>query len=59
MGNMVDRGKNSFDTLFLLYALKIKFPDKIYILRGGHEVSEINRIYGFYDEIKRKYNIKV
>ncbi len=56
---MVDRGKNSFDTLFLLYALKIKFPDKIYILRGGHEVSEINRIYGFYDEIKRKYNIKV
>jgi serine/threonine-protein phosphatase PP1 catalytic subunit len=39
--------------MFLLMALKVKFPDQIWMLRGNHEHNAINRIYGFYDECRR------
>jgi serine/threonine-protein phosphatase PP1 catalytic subunit len=48
----VDRGKQSLETICLLLAYKIKFPENFFILRGNHECASINRIYGFYDECK-------
>uniref|UniRef100_A0A1A9VW85 protein-serine/threonine phosphatase n=1 Tax=Glossina austeni TaxID=7395 RepID=A0A1A9VW85_GLOAU len=57
LGDYVDRRKRSLETICLLLAYKIKYPENFFILRGNYEFAAINRIYGFYDECKRRYNI--
>ena len=59
LGDYVDRGKQSLETICLLLSYKIKFPDNFFLMRGNHECASINRIYGFYDECKRRYSIKL
>ena len=59
LGNYVDFGKQSLETICLLLAYKIKYPENFFLLRGNHECASINRIHGFYDECKRRYNIRL
>ena len=59
MGDYVDRGKQSIECICLLLCYKIKYDENFFILRGNHESGAINRIYGFFDECKRRYNVKL
>ncbi|KAK6745393.1 hypothetical protein RB195_011865 [Necator americanus] len=55
LGDYVDRGQQNLECIALLFCYKIKYPGNFFVLRGNHECSPINRVYGFFEECNRRY----
>ncbi|KAI6192140.1 Serine/threonine-protein phosphatase [Aphelenchoides bicaudatus] len=58
LGDYIDRGIQGIETFALLTALKIKYPDKVYMLRGNHEDANTCASYGFLDECIQRYTFE-
>lgn len=59
LGDCVDRGAHSVETILLLLCLKLRHPGHVFLLRGNHESFFLSRTYGFKDECWEKYSLFV
>lgn len=57
-GDFVDRGSWSLEVMVILMAWKVAIPNGMHLTRGNHESKNMNKMYGFEGEVKKKYDVK-
>lgn len=57
LGNYVNRGDKSMETIVLLFAYKLLYPKSFHLLRGNHECDQLGRMYGFYAECTKRFSV--
>lgn len=55
IGDFVDRGQYNLEVIALLMAIKVMYPDRVFLIRGNHEDRSINNVYGFQEECLRRF----
>lgn len=55
LGDFVDRGEFSSETLILVLTLKLLYPEDVFIIRGNHEFGSICDHYQFFSELQLTY----
>ncbi|KAJ0421161.1 Serine/threonine-protein phosphatase PP1 isozyme 2 [Aspergillus carlsbadensis] len=59
LGNYLNKGRNSLETILLLLCYKLKYPKSFFLLRGNHECAAITRVSTFYEECKYRCQVNV
>mmetsp|Transcript_84536 Transcript_84536/g.146691 ORF Transcript_84536/g.146691 Transcript_84536/m.146691 type:complete len:550 (-) Transcript_84536:264-1913(-) len=59
LGDYVDRGSFSIEVVAYMYAIKIKYPKRVRMLRGNHECRQMTSFFNFREECEYKYDISV
>ena len=57
-GDFIDRGSFSVEVIITMLAWKVCFPQHFFMSRGNHEAKQLNKMYGFEGEVKKKYDVK-
>ena len=55
-GDFVDRGSWSVECILALFAWKLLYPTKVHLSRGNHETKNMNKLYGFEGEVRKKFD---
>lgn len=54
LGDFCDRGIYCLEVIYLLFALKVKYPDSVFLIRGHHEDEFVNKKFGLFEECERR-----
>lgn len=58
-GDFVDRGSFSVECIVTLMCWKLLYPEHFHMARGNHESRNLNKLYGFEGEVRKKYDESV